>query len=99
MKNQKKVIIAPKPSQSPASLAKVDDWVGGDNSGTAPQALPVIPPAAPPVADVADNETVRLTIDIPKTLHTRFKLYCVGADKKLAEEVRELIATKVGWPD
>lgn len=93
MKNPKKVLIAPKPSQTPASL---DDWVGGDNSGAAPQAVPVIQPTVSPVVEAGEIETVRLTIDLSKTLHTKFKLHCVAEGRKIAEVMRELIERELG---
>lgn len=85
-KHQKKISFSPKPTQKPATL---DDWV--DPPPAAPQ---VITPAT--TVAVEPIETVRLTIDLSKELHTKFKLHCVGEGRKIAEVMRELIERELG---
>ena len=40
---------------------------------------------------VNDESTKRLTVDMPKTLHLRFKSLCAQHDMKMNDEIRQFI--------
>jgi len=44
-----------------------------------------------PTKVVAEEPTARLSIDLPKSLHRRFKTACAKADLKMVVEVVDLI--------
>jgi hypothetical protein len=59
-----------------------DEWVAG--AGTETTAAPSSPPEpAEPMK--------RLTIDIPRSLHTRIKAACALRGSKMADEIRALL--------
>ena len=41
---------------------------------------------------------IRLSVDLPDSLHTRLKLACVAKQQNMADEVRGLIERHVGAP-
>lgn len=41
---------------------------------------------------------IRLSVDLPESLHTRLKLACVAKRKNMADEVRGLIERHVSVP-
>jgi ParG len=59
-----------------------DEWVAGAATETAP-ALSSPPEPAEPMK--------RLTIDIPRSLHTRIKAACALRGSKMADEIRALL--------
>jgi hypothetical protein len=49
---------------------------------------------AEPVNAVNAEATQRLSIDLPKSLHRRFKTACARSDKKMLAEVTDFIARR-----
>ena len=93
----KKVTIIAKPQGQQA-----DDWVNGSPAPAAEVPLAsgaeasATVEAAPTGADAAEAETAgaelkRLTIDIPKELHSRIKSQCALRHSKMADEIRLLL--------
>lgn len=60
------------------------------------------PKAVPAAADqwvenrssAADEETKRLTLDLPKSLHSRIKSQCALDGRKMVDVIRELLEEK-----
>jgi len=42
-------------------------------------------------ADTSGEPIIRLSVDLPESVHTKLKLVCVGKRMKMAEQVRRLI--------
>lgn len=59
-----------------------DEWVAGAGAETASA------PASPPEPT---EPMKRLTIDIPRSLHTRIKAACALRGSKMADEIRALL--------
>jgi hypothetical protein len=59
-----------------------DEWVAGAGTETASDHSPSPEPAEP---------MKRLTIDIPRSLHTRIKAACALRGSKMADEIRALL--------
>jgi ParG len=59
-----------------------DDWVAAAGTETAAALSPPPEPAEP---------MKRLTIDIPRSLHTRIKAACALRGSKMADEIRALL--------
>ena len=59
-----------------------DDWVAGAGTETASTLSPPPEPTEP---------MKRLTIDIPRSLHTRIKAACALRGSKMADEIRTLL--------
>lgn len=60
----------------------IDDWVAGHGTGTRSPA----------------EKTARLTIDLPMSLHARFKSACALRGTRMVDEVREFIEKRVQQP-
>ncbi|ATG41928.1 hypothetical protein PhaeoP14_03896 (plasmid) [Phaeobacter piscinae] len=85
--SKKTFSAAPKPKQP------TDDQIlaferGGAGHDTTQASKPVAKPAAP------DEPTKRLSLDLPASLHTRFKTACSATDRKMVGEVQAYIATR-----
>jgi hypothetical protein len=72
----KKVSFARVPQRSP------DEWVAAAGTETGSELSPPPEPAEP---------MKRLTIDIPRSLHTRIKAACALRGSKMADEIRALL--------
>lgn len=72
----------------PRAVAPVDDWVK-NRLGTDEEAPEVAAPAL--VAPAPKEGTVRLTIDIPKSMHKRLKRGALDRDVNIADVIRGLI--------
>ena len=59
-----------------------DEWVAGAETETVSTLSPPPEPAEP---------MKRLTIDIPRSLHTRIKAACALRGSKMADEIRTLL--------
>ncbi len=79
-----KTITAARPKPQPTQ-GEVEQFVakgrGADNRPTAPQAAPKGP-------------TKKLTLEIPDTLHTRFKIACAATQRKMVQELTALIESR-----
>jgi ParG len=64
-----------------------DDWVAGAGTEAASS---VAPPPQP------TESMKRLTIDIPRSLHTRIKAACALRGSKMADEIRALLDREYG---
>jgi len=71
------------PQRSEPAAAKLDQWVTGADTTTAPEAAPR---AERPAGKVA-----RLTIDLTPELHARFKATCAMKGTRMIDEVRRFI--------
>ena len=82
MNKSGKRIAFTQPSQDgQRSPASADAWVRGETASREPRAT-------------AASRMVRLTIDLPEELHTRFKTVCARERTKMVDEVRRFIE---GW--
>lgn len=81
----KKTPIPPRPPSQQAA----DAWIGGATEPTA-TSHETRQPAAP-----AGEETKRLTLDIPKSLHKAFKALCADADTTMVNDITHYIKQRV----
>jgi hypothetical protein len=51
---------------------------------------------APQVPPIPEEPIVRLTIDLPESVHTRFKAVCAATRRKMVQEVRIFIERRTG---
>ena len=84
--SKKTFSAAPKPKQP------TDDQIlaferGGAGHDTARVAMPVIKPEA-------QEPTKRLSLDLPETLHTRFKTACSATSRKMVAELQAYIEAR-----
>ena len=71
-----------------AGAKKAEDWVAAGGATTGSTA----PVAAPSAASKADKEAkVRITVDLPKSLHKRFRAAAMDADSNMGDVVRHLV--------
>jgi hypothetical protein len=77
----------------PRVVAPVDDWIsnrlGQDNENPAP---------AGPEPEAPREPSIRLTFDIPKSMHKRLKLGATERDTTIADVIRDLIAKEFPAP-
>ena len=66
-----------------------DDWVAATPSEGGPE-LPLPPEPAEPMK--------RLTIDVPRSLHTRIKAACALRGSKMVDEIRVLLDREFADP-
>jgi hypothetical protein len=83
---------APKPRQlTPENIAAFEQGGAGQDTQTRV-------PAKAEMRETANVEkqepTRRLSVDLPESLHRRFKVACSAADKKMVVEVAEFIARR-----
>lgn len=77
----KKVAIPATPAKAQAAEA----WIGGTSTEAPAPATPATP----------TEETKRLTIDLPKSLHKAFKALCAEQDSSMVTEINNYIAQRV----
>jgi hypothetical protein len=65
-----------------AAPKTADDWVAAAPPEEAPELLPKAEPAEP---------MKRLTIDVPRSLHSRIKAACALRGSKMVDEIRVLL--------
>jgi len=85
--SKKTFSAAPKPKQP------TDDQIlaferGGAGHDTTRASKPVAKPA------VTDEPTKRLSLDLPASLHTRFKTACSATDRKMVGELQAYIEAR-----
>ncbi len=77
----KKVTFGPKPTATQNLPEAADDWVSAGQGESTPKA-----------AETEEEEPMkRLTIDVPKTLHTQIKSKCALRGVKMADEIRGIL--------
>lgn len=76
---------APKPKKKPSSA----DIAAFEQGGIGHDAK--FPHSHKPTFVAEKEKTKRLSIDLPASVHTRFKSACAAADSKMAQEVEQLI--------
>jgi hypothetical protein len=63
--------------QAPARPTPQDNWVSGET--------------APPPATEKKEPIARLTLDLPKTVHTAFKVRCAAKEVRMLDVLRDYI--------
>jgi hypothetical protein len=85
----------PKPLTAEAIAAFERGGAGQDTQAQIAPKAAVSEPATEPMGEPVNVEkrepTKRLSIDLPKSLHRRFKTACSNADKKMVAEIVEFI--------
>ena len=66
-----------------------DEWVSSSRSPDDPETPPVVTPAEP---------MKRLTIDVPRSLHSRIKAACALRGSKMVDEIRILLEREYADP-
>ena len=85
----KKDLTKPVPKRQPTS-EQIDAFVNqGAGKDTDKQK-----PVETATQESVKTETSRLTVDLPKTLHRRFKIACTLAGSKMNDEIRQFIARR-----
>jgi hypothetical protein len=80
---------APKPKPLTAEIISAFErgGAGQDTQTHIPPKVEMLKPAK----EEKQEPTKRLSIDLPKSLHRRFKTACSNADKKMVDEVMDFI--------
>ena len=83
---------APKPrALAPEVIAAFERRGAGQDTQThIPEKVGMVEPAKPEKAE----PTQRLSIDLPKSLHRRFKTACAKTDKKMLAEVTDFVVRR-----
>ena len=82
--SKKTFATAPKPKQQPTDDQILAYESGGAGHDTTQAARPV-------TKAVPDEPTKRLSLDLPASLHTRFKTACSATDRKMVGELQAFI--------
>ncbi|MDF3416658.1 hypothetical protein HKX54_19450 [Sulfitobacter sp. M57] len=82
--SKKTFSAAPKPKQQPTDDQILAFERGGAGHDTTRTDKPV-------VKTVPDESTKRLSLDLPASLHTRFKTACSATDRKMVGELQAFI--------
>src|SRR6056297_1652519 len=82
--SKKTFSTAPKPKQQPTHDQILAFERGGAGHDTTPTTKPV-------AKAVPDEPTKRLSLDLPASLHTRFKTACSATDRKMVGELQAFI--------
>lgn len=82
--SKKTFSAAPKPKQQPTDEQILAFERGGAGHDTTRAEKPV-------VKIVTDEPTKRLSLDLPASLHTRFKTACSATDRKMVGELQAFI--------
>ena len=86
---QKNFATAPKPAKQPTDEQIAAFERGGTGHDKHHQRA-----STPPVALVKTEPTKRLSLDLPQSLHTRFKTACSATRRKMGNELQTFIATR-----
>jgi hypothetical protein len=87
--SKKTFAAAPRPRQPSA-----EDIETFEKGGTGHDRK-VAPPAAAAVVREAEEPTKRLSLDLPASVHTRFKTACSATGRKMVAEVQDFIARRI----
>jgi len=86
--SKKTFTTAPKPA--PPSASAIDAYerggAGHDQASAKPQKA---------VADKAAESTKRLSLDLPASVHARFKTACSATGKKMVSEIQDFIEQRI----
>jgi hypothetical protein len=85
--SKKTFSAAPKPKQQPTDDQILAFELGGAGHDTTRSGKPI-------VKTVPDEPTKRLSLDLPASLHTRFKTACSATDRKMVGELQAYIETR-----
>lgn len=84
--SKKTFTAAPRPKQQPTDEQILAFERGGTGHDTTDAEKPAIRTAPP-------EPTKRLSLDLPESLHTRFKTACSAMNRKMVTELQTLIET------
>jgi hypothetical protein len=87
--SKKTFAAAPRPRQPSA-----EDIEAFERGGTGHDRK-AAPPAAAAVVREAEEPTKRLSLDLPASVHTRFKTACSATGRKMVAEVQDFIARRI----
>ncbi|WP_238368330.1 hypothetical protein [Mesobacterium pallidum] len=85
--SKKTFSAAPKPKQQPTDDQILAFERGGAGHDTTQVAKPV-------AKSVPDEPTKRLSLDLPASMHTRFKTACSATDRKMVGELQAYIEAR-----
>lgn len=85
--SKKTFSAAPRPKQQPTDDQILAFERGGAGHDTTQAAKPAPPPAA-------EEQTKRLSLDLPASMHTRFKTACSATNRKMVTELQAFIETR-----
>ena len=86
--SKKTFSAAPKPRQQPTDDQILAFERGGTGHDTTRASMPVAK------ATATDEPTKRLSLDLPASLHTRFKTACSATDRKMVGELQAYIEAR-----
>lgn len=86
--SKKTFSAAPKPRQQPTDDQILAFERGGAGHDTTRPSMPVAKTMA------TDEPTKRLSLDLPASLHTRFKTACSATDRKMVGELQAYIEAR-----
>ncbi len=86
--SKKTFSAAPKPRQQPTDDQILAFERSGAGHDTARASMPVAK------ATATDEPTKRLSLDLPASLHTRFKTACSATDRKMVGELQAYIEAR-----
>ena len=76
---------APKPSKQPTA-EEISAFERGGAGHDDPPSVAAVPPPSKPT-----EQTKRLSLDLPESLHRRFKTACSATSRKMAKELLDYI--------
>lgn len=85
--SKKTFSAAPKPKQQPTD----DQILAFERGGAGHDTTQAAKPAPKPVVEEA---TKRLSLDLPASMHTRFKTACSATNRKMVAELQAFIETR-----
>lgn len=85
--SKKTFSAAPKPKPQPTD----DQILAFERGGAGHDTTRAVKPAAKPVAEEA---TKRLSLDLPASMHTRFKTACSATNRKMVAELQAFIEAR-----
>lgn len=80
---------APRPSKSPS----VDQIAAFEKGGTGTDQASSKSPSSSPA--VHGEQTKRLSLDLPASVHTRFKTACSATNRKMVSELASFIESRI----
>ena len=86
---QKNFATAPRPAKQPTDEQIAAFERGGTGHDKHRQRA-----SKPPAAPAKTEPTRRLSLDLPQSLHTRFKTACSATRRKMVNELQTFIATR-----